>query len=110
MGNLEMAMDDLPQDSDTSEILTEAMKAARKAAEVSGLMLTYRGQTPGKHAPLDLSEICRQSLTLLQAAAPKGMILKTDFPASGPIIRADAGQIQQVLTNLVTNAWEADGG
>ena len=109
MGNIEMAMDDLPQDTDTSEILTEAMKAGRKAAEVSGQMLTYRGQTPGKHALLGLSEICRQCLTLLQAAAPKGIILKNDFPASDPIIRADPCQIQQVLTNLVTNAWEAEG-
>ena len=72
-------------------------------------MLTYLGQTPGKHEPIDLSETCRQSLTLLQAAAPKGMILKADFPSSGPIIHANAGQIQQVLTNLVTNAWEAAG-
>ena len=55
----------------------------------------------------NLSGICRKSLPLLQAAAPTGIILKTDFPDSGPAIRANAGQIQQALTNLVTNAWEA---
>ncbi|MFH0996313.1 MAG: PAS domain S-box protein [Pseudomonadota bacterium] len=109
MGNLEMAMGDLPRGSDTVETLTEALKAARKAAEVSGLMLTYRGQTQGKHAPLDLSETCRQSLPLLQAAAPKGMIFQADFPFCGPVVHANAGQIQQVLTHLVTNAREACG-
>jgi hypothetical protein len=91
------------------ENLDEALKAARKAAEVSRLMLTYLGQTPGKHVPIDLSENCRQRLTLLQAAAPKGMTIKTDFPASGPVILADAGQILQVLSNLINNAWEAIG-
>ena len=107
MGNLEMAMDDLPRGADISETLAEANKAAHKAAEVSRLMLTYLGQTPGKHEPIDLSEAYRKSLTLLLAAAPKGMILNADFPSSGPIINADAGQMQQILTNLITNAWES---
>ncbi len=109
MGNLEMAIDDLPQGVNPIENLVSAMQATRKAAEVSGLMLTYLGQTFSKHEPIDLSGACRKSITLLQAAAPKGMILKADFPSFGPVIRADDGQIQQVLTNLVTNAWEAAG-
>ncbi|MCA1787832.1 MAG: response regulator, partial [Desulfobacteraceae bacterium] len=33
--------------------------------------------------------------------------LNVDFPDSGPIVRADTGQIQQVLTNLFTNAQES---
>ncbi|MFZ3048843.1 MAG: ATP-binding protein [Desulfatirhabdiaceae bacterium] len=107
MGNLELAILKLSPDSDTVKDLTEAMKASRQASEISSLMLTYLGQTPGKHEPIDLSEACRRSLTLLQAAAPKGTLLKGDFPASGPVIRANAGQIHHVLTNLVTNAWES---
>jgi two-component system, cell cycle sensor histidine kinase and response regulator CckA len=100
-------MDKLPLGVNSNESLTEAMQAAHKAAEVSRLMLTYLGQTPGKHEPIDLSEISRRSLTLLLAAAPKRMIFNAEFPSSGPVIRANAGQIQQVLTNLITNAWEA---
>jgi len=102
-----MAISDTPEGADTSDALAEALKAACKASEMSRLMLTYLGQTPGKQAPLDLSETCRQSLAPLQAAAPKGLILKADFPSIGPVIRGNAGQIQQVLANLVTNAWEA---
>ena len=109
MGNLEMAMDDLPLGVNPVASLVEAMQAARKAAEVSGLMLTYLGQSPGKRDPVDLSEVCRRSLPLLQAAAPNGVVLETDFPDSGPVIHANAGQIQQVLTHLATNAWEAVG-
>jgi len=104
IGNLEMAMAELPQDSKT---LTEALKAALSASEVSKQMLTYLGQTVGKHEPVDMSETCRKSLPLLQAAIPKGMTLKAEFPSLGPVIRADTDQIQQVLTNLITNAWES---
>ncbi len=107
IGNLEMALEDLPRDAPPVKNLTSAMKAARKAAVVSGQMLTYLGQTPGAHSPLDLSEICRQSLSLLQATAPNNIPLRSDLPFPGPIVSANANQIQQVLTNLVTNACEA---
>lgn len=55
----------------------------------------------------NLSEACRTTLTLLQAAVPKGIILNADFPSSVPVIRADTSQMHQILTNLVTNAWES---
>jgi len=106
MGNLEMALDDLPLGVNPVESLVSAMQAARKAAEVSGLMLTYLGQTPGKHEPMDLSEACRRSLPMLRAAMPKDLVLEAELPSPGPVIRAIANQIQQVLTNLATNAWE----
>lgn len=106
IGNLEMAIDDLPAGS-SAETLNEAMKAARRAAEVSSLMLTYIGQRVDKRAPLDLAEACRQSLPLLQAAVPKEILFTTNLPVPGPIINSNADQIMQILTNLVTNAWEA---
>jgi PAS domain S-box-containing protein len=109
IGNLEMAIEDLPWDAKPVMKLTAAMQGAHKAAEVSGLMLTYLGQTTGSHVPLDLSESCRQSLPLLQAGASHGLILKVNLPSPGPTVNANANQIQQVLTNLVTNAWEAVG-
>jgi len=70
-------------------------------------MLVYLGQTHVQREPVDLSDVCRQNLPLLQAAFPKAVVLKTDLPASGPCIRANASQMQQVLTNLLTNASEA---
>jgi signal transduction histidine kinase/ActR/RegA family two-component response regulator len=107
MGNLEMALEDCPQDAATVKNLTAAMQGARKAAEVSGQMLTYLGQTTGIHTPLDLTEYCRQSLPLIKATIPKSITLQADLPSPGPNISANANQILQVLTNLVTNAWEA---
>jgi PAS domain S-box-containing protein len=109
MGNLELAMVALSRGAGAAENLTEAMQAARRAAKVSGLMLTYLGQTRGQREPLDLSEACRRSLPMLQAAIPGDGVLETDLPSPGPTVSADANQIQQVLTNLCTNAWEAAG-
>ena len=104
MGNLELSVGEPPVDAGP---LTDALQAARKAAEVSRLLLTYLGQSSGNHAPLDLSEICRQSLPMLRAAMPKGVALETELPAPGPSVNANAVQLQLMLTNLITNAWEA---
>jgi signal transduction histidine kinase len=109
IGNLEVAIDDLPKCTDASEALSEALQASRKAANISSMLLTYRGQLSGKSAPIELSEACRQSFTLIQAAAPKGVILQADFPDSGPVISGNDSQIYQILTNLLSNAWEASG-
>ncbi len=45
MGNLELALMDLSGDAAIRGSLIEAMRAVRRSSEVSGLMLTYLGQT-----------------------------------------------------------------
>ena len=106
--NLAMALDQLPHDAgDTVEMLADALQAARRGSEVSTLMLTYLGQTKTKRKPLNLSEICRRSLPMFQGVMPINAALESDLPAFGPVVSADENQIQQVLTNLITNAAEA---
>jgi CheY-like chemotaxis protein len=106
-GNLEMALEELPRGVTLGETLTEAMNAARKAAEVSSLMLTYLGQTTAKKEPIDISEVCRRSLSLLRAALPITIRMEGESPYPGPTINGNANQIQQVLTNLIINAAES---
>jgi two-component system cell cycle sensor histidine kinase/response regulator CckA len=109
IGNLEMAIDDLPQGEKGVESLTKAMRAADKAAEMSGLMLTYLGQSLGSKEPVDLPEICRKSLPMFQTVIPGNVALKAELPFLRTIISANTNQIQQVLINLVTNACKAIG-
>jgi PAS domain S-box-containing protein len=107
LGNLELALEGMPEDSALIKNLTSAMQGAHNAAEVSGHMLTYLGQTTGRYIPIDLSETCRQSLSSLQASVPKEIAHNVDLLTPGPVVRGNANQIQQVLVNLITNAWEA---
>ena len=90
--------------------LTEALLATGRAAELSGLMLTYLGLSMAERSPLDLAEVCRNSLAdlpALPALLPGDQELVTDMPAPGPMVRANAAQLRLVLTNLVINAAEA---
>ena len=107
IGNIELALDDLPVGSNESEKLHNAMKASNRAADISKLMLTYLGQTPAKPEILDLSEVCRKGLLMLRPAIPKNVSVEPVFPLPGPTIRANMSQMLQIFTNLVTNAWES---
>ncbi|MCP4691917.1 MAG: response regulator, partial [Desulfobacterales bacterium] len=106
-GNLELAMEELPPDSRIIDDLAEAMRAARQAADTTGLIMTFLGQAPARREPVDLSDACRESLSALRSAMPEGVRISDNFPAPGPVVHANADQLRQILTHLATNAWEA---
>lgn len=110
MGNLELTLGDPCQSTASRQALNSAMHAATQAATISSLMVTYLGLAPGGRQTLDLTDTCQQFLPILQAGLPKEVTLSADFRVPGPVVKADAHQLQQVLTHLVTNAWEACGG
>lgn len=107
IGNLELVLSELPSGAEPDERLSDALSAARSAAQVTKTLLGYLGQAYEEQSPQDLSEIIRQSLPILRAAMPSGMELESDLPSPGPTVNVSVGQVRQVLGNLVTNAWEA---
>ncbi|MDR3555768.1 MAG: ATP-binding protein [Syntrophobacteraceae bacterium] len=107
LGNLELALFDLPEASEVRASIVESMKAAHQAADVSLMMLAYLGQTTERKEPFDLVETVRDSLQFSSASTPRHVSLKTDFPPLRPIILGNKVHINQILTNLVSNAVEA---
>jgi PAS domain S-box-containing protein len=109
LGNLEMTLNDMVGDALPRQYLVDAMLAARRSSEVSSLLLTYLGQNTGRPEPLDLSAICRNNLPRIEAVAPTDIAITSELLSPGPVVQANANQIQQILTHLITNAWEAIG-
>jgi signal transduction histidine kinase len=107
MGNLELALYDLPQVSDARASIVESMKASNRASEISRLMLVYLGQTVLRMEPIDLAQAIRETLPLLDVSMPREVHLRTELPTIGPIILGDVVHIKQILSNLVSNAAEA---
>ena len=108
MASLE-ALRTLPNSGDRSKYVAMAKLATEKAAAVSKQMLIYLGNSPGEREPLYLGELCTASLPLLRQALPQGVTLESSCPELGPVTKANAEHLQQILSNLVTNAGEAMG-
>ncbi len=109
LGNLELALEDVPNLPGLKDHLKEAMKASHRAADVSRSMLVYLGQASGEVDPIDLAAIIRDALVLPSEAISKKVRITTEIPFPGPTIVADPGHIRQIITNLVMNAGEAIG-
>ena len=107
MGNLELATDDLPPNTKLANYLSEATRSVNRAAELSELMLAYLGHMTVPSDPLNLSEICRQSLSDFRTEQPEHLTLKTDWPLPNLTVNANPTQIRLILSNLLTNAQEA---
>ncbi len=99
-------------DGELRRDLGEIVRAAERAAELTKQLLAFGRRQVLKPRPLDLNETVADIRPLL------GRLLGEDIGLeirSGPalgIVRADPGQIEQVLVNLAVNARDAmpDGG
>jgi PAS domain S-box-containing protein len=110
LGNLELAMMDLPNPSSPArESLREATQATRRAADLTRQMLAYSGRGKFLIQEVDLSELLGEMSQLLKASVSKNVTLQFRSEAPTPKIHADAAQLQQIAMNLVTNASEAIG-
>jgi len=109
LGNLELALSESTSRQGEREGIIQAMQAAHKASEVSQLMLTYLGQSLAQGEPLDLASCCRETLDELEGGKPREIAIERRIPESGPVVRMSGEKMHQVLSHLVTNAWEAIG-
>jgi len=89
---------------------TSALKAAETAAEVSRLLLTYLGSAPCEFTVLDLAMLCRNYQPILRASIPETIEFHVAEMPAELMVQANGGQLQQILTNLIANAWEACAG
>lgn len=108
-GNLQLAILGLQHGNEISEFLSESFQAAGRAAELTNRMLTYLGQSNVKHELLDLSEVFRRIYPALENENRGSADFEIDLPDSGPIIKGNAHQIDQLARNLVANAVESLG-
>jgi PAS domain S-box-containing protein len=109
LGNLEIAQWGASEDSEENEYLTAAKKAAKRAADLSTLMLTYVGQNQANMQVVDMTRLIRDIGGMLKMAVSKKAFL-TIRPFYKPLLfRGDPDQINQAIVNLVNNASEAIG-
>ena len=108
MGNLEMAQEALPPEATNARLAIEqAEQGARRASDITRQMLAYSGKGQFVIKNLNLSLLVEENARMLRAAISKTITLSLQLDPKLPLIRADEGQIQQVIMNLMTNAAES---
>jgi PAS domain S-box-containing protein len=107
LGNLVLAREDVGADHPAQESLAEINRAAIRARQLVQQILTFsrRGAQVMEHQPL--LPLVEEALGLMRSLLPAGVRLVTRLSKEPVPALVDATQLQQVLMNLCTNAWQA---
>ncbi len=106
-GNVELALSDTTRDSPVRTSLLEIRKASRRARDLVKQILAFSRRQVLERQDMRLNRIVEESTRLLRINLPAGTDLRVTCEPKTPVVLADATQIEQVLLNLCTNAWQA---
>ena len=111
LGNLVLAREDVGEHHPAQESLAEINSAAIRARQLVQQILTFSRRQTQEMQRQPLKPLVEEALGLMRSLLPAGLKLVTRLPSSGLQVLADATQMQQVLMNLCTNAWQSmEGG
>ncbi|MCW5654192.1 PAS domain-containing protein [Hydrogenophaga sp.] len=110
LGNLVLAREDVGPHHPAQESLTEINRAAIRARQLVQQILTFSRRQTQEMVRQPLTPLVEEALGLMRSLLPAGVRLMTRLPGRGLPVLADATQMQQVLMNLCTNAWQAMDG
>jgi len=95
---------------DIENLVGEIRSSAGRISELVGAMKGYSHMDKGPFQTVDVHDGIENTLVLLGYKLKKGVKVVRDYDRSLPEICAQAGELNQVWTNLIANAVEAMGG
>lgn len=112
IGNLDLALMNLPADSDIAQELGDARNACERSANLTRQLLLFSRREHVEMKPINTNQTVAGLLKMLNRIIGEDYAIQTRLAATAPAINADTGHIEQVLVNLVINARDAmpDGG
>ena len=111
-GNIDLASMELDPQHPASELVTEARQALARAAELTRQLLVFSRHSSGLDSVIDANAAVESATKLFRHVLGERIVLDVDLDERPMPIVAAAGQIEQILLNLATNARDAmpDGG
>jgi PAS domain S-box-containing protein len=106
-GNAELALGDLTPQDPTSEALREIMEASRRAAALTRQLLAFSRKQILQPRVLDLNALVAGTEKMLRRLIGEDVVLRTRLQPNLSAIKADPGQLEQILMNLAVNARDA---
>ncbi len=108
----ELGIGGLPRDNPLREDLTQLIDAVHRASALTRQLLAFSRRQVVQTKLLKLNEIVSNIERMLKRVIGEDIELTTKLTPALGTIRADAGQVEQIILNLTVNARDAmpDGG
>lgn len=109
----EILMEGMPEDDAAShECVTNILNAADRASQLTRGLLAFSRRQIITPKPVQVNSLIKTTSKLIERIIGEDIHFTTNLCPTNLMIKADPGQIEQVLMNLATNARDAmpDGG
>jgi signal transduction histidine kinase/CheY-like chemotaxis protein len=106
-GNLDLVRDDRALSADARELIDEVARAAGRAADLTRQLLAFGRKQTLRVSVFALGETVTGLEPMLRRIVGPTIVLRTETGEGAIAVRADRGQLDQVVMNLVLNARDA---
>jgi signal transduction histidine kinase/DNA-binding response OmpR family regulator len=103
----EMAMDDLPKETEGRASLEDAFEAATRAKSLVQQVLGFGRKDDRHRRPTDPASVVKDALRLIKPTMPPHVDIRFDIAPDCGSVLANPVQIHQVILNLCRNAVDA---
>jgi CheY-like chemotaxis protein len=107
LGNVAIARHDIDLGHPAQRSLAMIQQAAARARTLVQQIMTFSRRSPQELTVQALRPLVEESVAMLRATLPASVWLETLLSEEPLYARVDAAQVQQVVLNLCTNAWQA---
>jgi two-component system, cell cycle sensor histidine kinase and response regulator CckA len=107
IGYGEVVQEGTPAESPLRQCVDEMLKASHRAAALTRQLLAFSRQQVMDPHVLDLNVVVKDMEKMLKRLIGEDIQLKTDLDPALASIKADQGQLEQVIMNLAVNARDA---
>lgn len=112
LGNAELLGDYVSGDEEAEGCVVSIRDAARRAAELTGKLLTFSRKSEVMAQPVPMHRVINDTLTLLKRSIDKRIEIVSELGARDMVVEGDLSLLQNAVLNLGVNARDAmpDGG
>ncbi len=110
LGNVAIARHDTAPDHPAQRSLALIQQAAARARTLVQQILTFSRRGPQQLSVQALRPLVEEAVAMLRATLPASVKLEAVLDPEPLYARVDGAQVQQLVLNLCTNAWQALSG
>lgn len=106
-GCTELLLESKPPDDPSRKLLEEILKAGERSASLTGQLLAFSRRQVLAPKVLDLNDVVRDTEKMLCRVIGEDIHLTTVLHSQLGSVKADPGQLEQLILNLAVNARDA---
>ena len=112
LGRAELALMDVPEDHASAADLEIIISETKRIANIVKNLLRFSRQDQQESLlPVDVNETVDRAVELTRyQLTVDNVVVETRYAPDLPTVMGNAGQLQQVFTNIIINALPGDGG